>query len=286
MAEIKVIMAKTKNCNLCQGLGYSFSLSTSNRNFNFLEICSCVEKTCICDKKVPYVYLDEDTRQLTACPCRPYRLKVDQIKELVYSSKIPKKYQFRRITEFDTSNDNEEISMNLIQAHDNAYYFIEQFSPDYTGNTQGLYFYGNAGSGKTMLACLILNELILQYQIEVCYIKITRDFFNQLRSTFNAESALYGQGDDLFKTISLSRVLVIDDFGVQADSEWEQRTLYDLIDARYEAELPTLITSNTPPQELESSFKNRIYSRLREMTLFQSMIGLDYREKFRPIQTD
>ena len=280
MAQISIIKEQVSTCPICKGEGYTFSISSNKKNISFIELCGCRVKACQCDGIAPYLYHDETQGKVLPCPCREARVKIDQIKELFNLSNIPVKYRYRRISEFQTDDENEEVCMNLAQAHDNAYFFIEQFSGKFNATRRGLYLFGNAGSGKTMLACLALNELILQFQEKVKFMKITRDFFNHLRSSYNQESEWYGRGDNLFKALAEVPALVIDDFGVQADSSWEQRTLYDLIDARYEAELPTIITSNVPPQEIESSFKNRIYSRLKEMTVFQNMIGLDYRERF------
>ena len=75
-------------------------------------------------------------------------------------------------------------------------------------------------------------------------------------------------------------VLVIDDFGVQRDSPWEQETLYNLIDARYEAEKFTIITSNNNPEKsLKELSEGRILSRIREMCRILELSGEDYREK-------
>lgn len=73
------------------------------------------------------------------------------------------------------------------------------------------------------------------------------------------------------------RRLLLDDFGVQADSEWEKRTLYDLIDARWENRLLTIITSNKNPNEFKELFDGRIYSRLAGMTTVVVLTGKDYR---------
>jgi len=71
---------------------------------------------------------------------------------------------------------------------------------------------------------------------------------------------------------------------VQADSEWEKRTLYDLIDARYENQSPTIITSNIPPENWKELFDGRVFSRLQEMTHFYGMIADDYRNNYRDDQ--
>nr|HPM34702.1 DNA replication protein DnaC [Spirochaetota bacterium] len=60
---------------------------------------------------------------------------------------------------------------------------------------------------------------------------------------------------------------------------WEQETLYNLIDARYEAERLTIITSNSNPEKgLKELSEGRILSRLKEMTNIIELSGTDRRE--------
>ena len=268
-------------CPLCKGKGFQLLPGGGKQFKPYLDlvICSCVESVCICDKKPPYMYMDQTNFQLLPCICRPVRHSLSLIKNLYAKSNIPPKYKFRRIKEFETYHPDNEINRCLIQALDNAYLFLEELKKK-TDFIRGWYFYGPSGSGKTLLSCLILNECILLFQDQVRYTKITRDFFNQMRAAFNQESNFYGKSESLFYEVSNADILVIDDFGVQKDSDWEQRTLYDLIDHRYEYNKTTIITSNIPPKELKPLFGGRIFSRLKEMTRIQDMISTDYRDKF------
>lgn len=237
---------------------------------DYLEICQCIEETCVCDKKAPYKYLDEEHRKLVDCKCKETRVKIEYIKRSLRHSNIPIKYQYRRINEF-------EINPAMAIALDEARHFIDDYDVNTPGKQKGMYFFGPPGTGKTMLACIIANELIIKHQIRVAYAKISRDFFNKIRASFSADSAMYGKGEDIFQKLASVNLLILDDFGVQADSEWEKRTLYDLIDARYENQQPLLLTSNVIPDDWKTLFNGRIYSRLLEMTKFIDMISDDYR---------
>ena len=271
MVEPKII------CSICGGKQIIYQLSGRSKSISYLEVCKCVEEKCICDKKPPYLYKADDSNTLRQCPCKNARTKIENIHRLFKKSNIPNKYRYRRISEFkieDSDSDKE-----LFIALDFAMEFIKNFNKTQQ-HPNGLYFFGTTGTGKTMLSCLILNEIVIQYEAEVRYIKITRDFFNRIRASFNVESETYGRGDDIFHTLADQDVLVIDDFGVQADSEWEKRTLYDLIDARYESQKPTIITSNVQPDEWSGLFDGRVFSRLKEMVRFLPMVADDYRNRY------
>ncbi len=71
--------------------------------------------------------------------------------------------------------------------------------------------------------------------------------------------------------------LVIDDFGIHNESDWVNSVLYDLIDARYENNLLTIITSNDPLDAWKELAKGRVYSRLREICIEIQIDAPDYR---------
>ena len=276
----------THLCEECNAKGYLLQPGGSHyyKSHIDLSICQCIESKCVCDKKPPYMYYDKKNFQLKSCECRRVRKILDTIRFRYKGSNIPAKYLFHRIHEFDTNHNDVDCSQTLTMALDNAYLFLEEWEQRVLeanrSFVKGWYIFGPPGSGKTFLSCLMLNECLLRYQTNVRYVKITRDFLNQIRSSYNLESKYYGKGDDLIEKISHVDILLLDDFGVQKDSEWEKRMLYDLIDTRYEYAKTTIVTSNIPPKELQPLFGGRIYSRIKEMMRIQDIISTDYRDRF------
>ncbi len=229
------------------------------------------------------MWYDDKNSGLKECSCRQVRLILSEIKRLYKLSSIPPKYRFRKIHEFEIAHENPSIARCLAQAYDNAEHFLEEIYKQKTtreGFVRGWYFHGLPGSGKTMLACLILNEAILRYQYGVRYVKVARDFLDQIRASYNQESGFYGKGDNIINELYQIDLLVLDDFGVQQDTEWEKRMLYNLIDTRYEYAKTTIITSNLEPKELRTLFGGRLLSRIKEMAQIQDFVSPDYREKF------
>ncbi|MBN8219900.1 MAG: ATP-binding protein [Spirochaetes bacterium] len=300
---------KKWGCDKCDGLGYRTLPQMARRRASYvLELCECVQPLCRAygeDHQSPWVYFDEKTRKVHSCECKGAHDALARTNELFAASNIPAKYRFHRLKEFNHSpqypnpTHSPELEaakrgaqVALTAAYDKALHFIDaqkklvQGQHGSTGlatgniaaaDLKGLFLIGPPGTGKSLLAAMILNELILTAHLSCRYVKISRDFFQQLRATFNSDSG--SKTETVFNDIAQQDILVIDDFGIQSDSEWEQRMLYDLVDARYEAELPTIITSNIDLDAVKSLFKGRIYSRLTEMLHIVEFFSVrDYRQ--------
>ncbi len=97
---------------------------------------------------------------------------------------------------------------------------------------------GPYGCGKTHLAASIAN-----YRAglgDPPLFIIVPDLLDHLRSTFSPTSPI--KYDRLFDDIRKARLLVLDDLGAQSATPWAKEKLFQLINHRYNAELPTVIT--------------------------------------------
>ncbi|HDP81065.1 MAG TPA: cell division protein ZapE [Spirochaetes bacterium] len=228
----------------------------------------CVQAHCVCGGVDPYYYFEND--EIKDCHCREIRMKIDRINAIYQNSGIDRKYRWRFFDTYDS------ISKMSSDAKSAAYDLVKKFPK--VG--KGLYLWGNPGTGKTLLSSIILTELIIRHAIDGRFIKISRTFFNRLRETFNEGSATYGESGRILHELENVDVLVVDDFGVQRDSAWEIETLYNLVDARYEAEKFTIFTSNNDPfKALKELSGGRILSRIKEMCTIMEVSGQDYRDR-------
>lgn len=121
----------------------------------------------------------------------------------------------------------------------------------------GLYICsGTKGSGKTMLACCLLNEITRRYKGSVKFVNIL-DFLEMTKKGFNGE-------DVEVQAIHQASLLIVDDIGVQMAKEWIDTVLYSLINHRYVNRLPTIYTSNVPVEALKMD--DRIIDRIGSTT--------------------
>ena len=109
----------------------------------------------------------------------------------------------------------------------------------------GLYIYGPVGSGKTHEASALAARFV-----EAGYTVVMTGTLRMLDSVYASYRS------DSERAAGLSRystcdVLILDDLGKEGASGWAGTTLYQIVDARYNAMLPVIVTSQYPPQSIE-----------------------------------
>ncbi|MGB4595504.1 MAG: ATP-binding protein [Anaerolineaceae bacterium] len=120
-----------------------------------------------------------------------------------------------------------------------------------------LIFMGLYGCGKTHLAAAIGN-----YQASIGVpplMVVVPDLLDHLRAAFNPNSGI--SLDKRFEEIRSTRLLILDDLGMQSATPWAREKLYQLFNHRYIAELPTVITTSLQPSELDPRLLARISDR-------------------------
>ncbi len=260
---------KEQYCSFCDHTGIVRNPYFKEMGEVPLSPCpKCVMSHCTCGGAAPYFYYEDN--EIRDCHCREIRMKIDRINGIYNRSGIERKYRWRFFDSYDS------ITRMSEEAKTAAYDLVKKFP----NVNKGLFLWGNPGTGKTLLSSILLTETIIRNAVEGRFIKISRTFFNRLRETFNEGSETYGDAGRILHELEDVDVLVIDDFGVQRDSPWEVETLYNLVDARYEAEKFTIFTSNTDPfKTLKDLSGGRILSRIKEMCTIMEISGPDYRDR-------
>ena len=135
---------------------------------------------------------------------------------------------------------------------------------DFAKNPEGwLVFMGDTGCGKTHLAASIVN-----YQYEAgkpALFVVVPEFLDHLRSSFSPESKV--SYDELFESVKAAPLLVLDDFGEQSTTPWAKEKLYQVLNYRYNAQLPTVVTTRYTLDEIIEQFDSSVSSRLVDQRL-------------------
>lgn len=132
--------------------------------------------------------------------------------------------------------------------------------PEMLAENIGLLFWGNTGNGKTYTAACIANAL------EERGIPVLVTGFPKILA---ALSGMFSEDKNSYlNSLSEYKLLVIDDLGAERQSEYALEQVYSVIDQRYKAKLPIIITTNLTMDEMKNP-KNmdyqRIYDRVLEM---------------------
>ncbi|MCL6432590.1 MAG: ATP-binding protein [Anaerolineae bacterium] len=136
---------------------------------------------------------------------------------------------------------------NLRQAYETA--------RSYAADPDGwLVYMGDYGCGKTHLAAAIANYRVAQG--ERALFVVVPDLLDHLRAAFSPSSNV--SLDRRFEEVRNAPLLVLDDLGTQSSTPWAQEKLYQLLNHRYNARLPTVITTSLTLEELDPRLRARI----------------------------
>lgn len=138
---------------------------------------------------------------------------------------------------------------------------------------KGLMLYGNVGSGKSFYAACIVNQLIDQGR------PCLMTNFSRLVNTIQG---MYDGKQDYIDGLNRFDLLVIDDLSAERDTEYMSEIVFSIIDSRYRAGLPLIVTTNLTSDEIKHPAdirKQRTYSRLLEMTIPIEVKGADRRRQ-------
>ena len=137
----------------------------------------------------------------------------------------------------------------------------------------GLLLWGDVGTGKSFAAACIANAL-LEQAIPVLMTNFSK-ILNQMGAMYSEERYQY------IASFNHYSLLIIDDLGIERSTEYAKEQVYAVIDERYKANLPLIITTNLTIGEIrnpDNVADARIYSRVLEMCTPVQVGGSDRRQ--------
>jgi len=125
----------------------------------------------------------------------------------------------------------------------------------------GMFFTGNAGTGKTFYSNCISNEL-KKNRNTVLSFNLT-GYFSELRQGFDEKEKKIL---DAIKTVD---IVIIDDIGNEKLTEWTKEKLFNLVNSIYLHRKPVIFSSNLTGNKLKEHFdmngSDKIVDRLLEL---------------------
>ncbi len=148
--------------------------------------------------------------------------------------------------------------------------YVQHFD-EFRKQGKGLLLFGSVGTGKTFLASCVANALID---------KGTPALVTNFARIANTVQGLFEGRQEYYDSLNKFPLLVLDDLSAERKTEYMQEIVFNVIDARYRAKLPLIITTNLTREELMNPADityQRIFSRLFEMCTPIEIAGTDRR---------
>lgn len=148
--------------------------------------------------------------------------------------------------------------------------YVENFDKMREGG-KGLLLFGTVGTGKTYAAACIANALI-----DKGYPVLMTNFAR----IANTVSGMFEGKQEYYDSLNRFTLLILDDLSAERKTEYMQEIVFNVIDARYRAGLPLIVTTNLTSEELKHPSDisyQRTFSRLLEMCLPVKVEGKDKR---------
>lgn len=182
------------------------------------------------------------------CKCTKTKVEQQRQQRLIKLSNLG---MLRRFTFETFVFDDPKISSKRKLSLENAYQTCRRYAEQPEG---WLILMGTHGAGKTHLAAAIANECIAQGQM-VLFI-VVPDLLDHLRAAYAPRSQV--AYDERFNQVRNVPLLILDNLGSQASTPWAEEKLFQLINHRYNAGLPTVITTAQSLDELDGRIRSRL----------------------------
>ena len=178
----------------------------------------------------------------------------DRIQRKLGAAMIPFRFASKSFADYKAEGDGQKKALTVCKEY--ADNFKEHFDAG-----RCLLLLGKPGTGKTHLAAAIANQLVTTTGATAIY-RTVGGILQHIKGSFDRDSG-YSE-KQAFDSYGEASLLIIDEVGATKPTEFELATLFAIINARYEEQMPTVIISNLPPKSLPEALGERCVDRLRE----------------------
>lgn len=195
---------------------------------------------CICQCEKDELDREEAERQR--------QRELDRVKELAAYSLVDERFHESTFENFVAATPEDQHILRICRN------YVEHWDEMLVQNV-GLLLYGSPGTGKTFAASCIANALMAQ-RVPVLVTSIVRLTTNMFRDDLN----------ELLYRMNTARLLVLDDFGAERNTDFKAEQIFTVIDSRYSAKKPMIITTNLTDFKTETDIRRkRVYDRIFEV---------------------
>lgn len=182
------------------------------------------------------------------------RQERERIQKKLGNAMIPHRFVSKTFADYRAESEGQKKALSVCRE------YADNFRTHFDAG-RCLLLLGKPGTGKTHLAAAIANQLVTTTAATAVY-RTVGGILQHIKGSFDRESG-YSEME-AFDSYANAHLLIIDEVGATKPTEFELATLFQIINARYEELMPTVIISNLPPKSLPEALGERCVDRLRE----------------------
>lgn len=189
---------------------------------------------------------DADAQQAAA------RRERERLESFIDRAAVPRRFVGRGFDNFTAQTAEQQRALDVARGY--AGTFEQRLRAGH-----GLVFSGMPGTGKSHLAVAILQHVLPRHSgLYVTCMGLIR----MVRNTWRRDSEQSEQ--QVLDMLAGVNLLVIDEIGVQYGTDGEQTVLFEVLDQRYQDQMPTILLTNQDKDGFKAYVGERSFDRLTE----------------------
>jgi DNA replication protein DnaC len=179
--------------------------------------------------------------------------RIQRIEGSKANANIPLRFKEKTLDTYIVSNEGQQKALDV------ARWYVENW-PEASKNGTGLIFSGKAGSGKTHIACGLIQGV--NEQGGYARFMTVADAMRFVKRSFKPDADM--DEDEAIDRLARQGLLVLDEVGMDYGTDFNKALLFDILNKRYELVNPTILLTNLDPAALREYLGERLIDRMRE----------------------